>query len=82
MLLPGAGLDRTRDMAERLRAAIDAEPTEGVDVTASFGVAVSGPAGLDFDDLFEQADEVLYRAKAEGRNCVRAVEETAVAEVT
>jgi diguanylate cyclase (GGDEF)-like protein len=82
VLLPGAGLDQTRDMAERLRAAIEAEPTEGIEVTASFGVAVSGSAGLDFADLFEHADEALYRAKAGGRNCVRTVERGAVAEVT
>jgi diguanylate cyclase (GGDEF)-like protein len=82
VLLPGAHLDQTLEMAERLRAATEGEACAGVDVTASFGVAVSGPAGLDFQALFEQADHALYRAKEAGRNRVAAVDDAAVAGIT
>jgi diguanylate cyclase (GGDEF)-like protein len=82
VLLPGAGLDQTREMAERLRAATEADPCAGVEMTASFGVAVSGPSGLDFEDLFKRADDALYRAKEAGRNRVAAVDDTAVAAIT
>ena len=38
-------------------------------VTASIGVAVMAPAeGLSPEDLLKQADQALYRAKAQGRN--------------
>jgi diguanylate cyclase (GGDEF)-like protein len=70
VLLPGADLEQTRDMAERLRGATEAEPCAGVEMTASFGVAVSGPDGLDFEALFKEADDALYRAKEAGRNLV------------
>lgn len=63
-------MDQTRDLAERLRLATEAEPVEGVPVTASFGVATSEPGALDFASLFEEADRALYCAKAGGRNRV------------
>ena len=77
VLLPGAALDATEDLAERLRAATEATPIESVPVTSSFGVAVSGADGLEFDSLFAQADEALYRAKEGGRNRVVCAAEAA-----
>ena len=82
VLLPGADLDRTSDMAERLRAATATEPCAGVEVTASFGVAASGADGLDFSRLFEQADGALYRAKEDGRNRVATAGEQPVPTIT
>src|SRR4051812_4525068 len=70
VLVPGATLDTARELAERLRAATAGDPVAGIGVTASFGVAVSAPAGLDFETLFAEADEALYRAKGAGRNRV------------
>src|SRR4051812_23926464 len=69
VLVPGAKLDWTVVLAERLREATRATPIEGISVTASFGCAASRD-GLDFRELFEQADEALYRAKAGGRDRV------------
>jgi diguanylate cyclase (GGDEF)-like protein len=74
VLLPGASLDATEELAARLRDAAESEAVDGVTVTASFGVAASGSAGMDFDALFAAADEALYRAKAGGRNSVRAAD--------
>jgi diguanylate cyclase (GGDEF)-like protein len=82
VLLPGADLQQTCDMAERLREATEAEPSAGIEVTASFGVAASGRDGLDFASLFEQADGALYRAKESGRNRVATAGELPVPAIT
>ena len=40
-------------------------------VTVSMGVAVTQPSALNnFHDLYEEADQALYTAKENGRNCV------------
>lgn len=59
--------------AERLRAAVAAEPvstdTASVPVTISVGVSYRR-AGEDLDALFVRADGALYQSKAGGRNRV------------
>jgi two-component system, cell cycle response regulator len=64
-------------VAEKMRAIIgSAAPFEtrvgNVQVTASFGVAATGPNGPDLalkvEGLIKIADQTLYRAKQEGRN--------------
>ncbi len=63
-------------VAERIRAAVAAERVaaggEWIPLTASFGVAASGPVARfeDLERLVEAADEAVYRAKAAGRNRV------------
>lgn len=61
-------------VAERLRAAIEALRIPGeagvMAVTASLGVAVAARHGDRWEDLFEAADQALYRAKRQGRNRV------------
>lgn len=55
--------------AEILRQKIALTPTPwGSPITASFGVATL--VSSDLDTLFKAADEALYRAKNNGRNCV------------
>jgi diguanylate cyclase (GGDEF)-like protein len=82
VLVPGASLEQTRELAERLRGATESTRTENLHVTASFGVATSDPGELAFQALFEQADEALYRAKAGGRNRVCTSDEPAFAALT
>jgi diguanylate cyclase (GGDEF)-like protein len=75
LLLPQTGHDEARNMAERLRQSIAATVAfhkgASIPVTASFGVATYPETVSDREKLFPAADEALYRAKAEGRNCVR-----------
>ena len=76
VILPNTGLEGAAQLAERLRFALAEREIASADgfpvhVTASFGVAASGPsmtAGL----LVEAADEALYRAKRAGKNRVYA----------
>jgi len=76
LILPGSGLTSARRRAEQFRMAVEAAhiPNGDTDipVTASFGVA-SGYAS-DYETLIQAADVALYRAKANGRNCVVATE--------
>jgi diguanylate cyclase (GGDEF)-like protein/putative nucleotidyltransferase with HDIG domain len=68
------GSDELRMVGERLRAAVGGAGfvvgAESIALTASVGVAASEP-GDSTDDLFERADDALYRAKRQGRDCVR-----------
>jgi diguanylate cyclase (GGDEF)-like protein len=69
ILLPGASREDTVVLAERLRAAIAAEPYAGLGVTMSFGVSTTD--GGTVADAMLRADTALYAAKAAGRDCVR-----------
>jgi diguanylate cyclase (GGDEF)-like protein len=71
-ILPEAAADGAFLAAERARAAVSAEPIEGVGtVTVSAGVCDLGLAGWEEDDLFRLADRALYEAKSHGRDlCV------------
>jgi diguanylate cyclase (GGDEF)-like protein len=72
VLLPGADLTATADIAEGLRAAVAERPLgNGQNVTISLGISASSDGSWDYTDLFKQADEALYAAKAAGRDCVR-----------
>jgi diguanylate cyclase (GGDEF)-like protein len=75
LLLPETGQEAALYMAERLRERIATTVAfhkgATIPVTASFGVATYPETVTDREKLFPQADEALYRAKADGRNCVR-----------
>ena len=66
-------------VAERLRRRIEAmeveHESERLGITVSLGVAVYGNEDGRFPDMLRRADRALYRAKAEGRNCVRPLPE-------
>ncbi|HEX8304854.1 MAG TPA: sensor domain-containing diguanylate cyclase [Jatrophihabitans sp.] len=72
MVLPDAGLQDARVVAERLRAQLRARtiPAIGSSVTASFGIAELQPADATAENLLHRADQAMYRAKALGRDQV------------
>jgi diguanylate cyclase (GGDEF)-like protein len=81
VLLPETPLEGAKRVADTLRREL-AEMAinwkgETVSVTASFGVSVALPAEIDSKALIGRADAALYRAKDQGRNCVRLSMETA-----
>ncbi len=83
VLLPETKIDGAKTVADNLRRQLAAMPIrwkeETVNITASFGVTVAQPSEVDTEALISRADQALYRAKAQGRNCVRLSIETAAA---
>ena len=79
VVLAETGLEGGLQMAERIRQAVAASPViservpHPLRVTISVGVAASAKGATSLDALLRDADQALYRAKAEGRNCVRAI---------
>ena len=75
VLLPSADLASARAVAERLRAALEAQPalTDAGPVfcTVSAGVAVMNEQTQSVEALLKRADQALYAAKDGGRNTVR-----------
>ena len=75
IFLPGAGVDKACMIGERIRNAVAINEVDcgglRVGVTISIGVAATGDMRCDLQTLAEKADRALYRAKTEGRNCVR-----------
>lgn len=66
IIFPETGLAKTREAAERLRLAVEAE----AGVTISLGVASLTESIKGIEDLIVNADQALYRAKEGGRNRV------------
>jgi diguanylate cyclase (GGDEF)-like protein len=81
VLLPETPLHGARRVAETLRREIAERPIpwsgEGLTVTASFGLAQTMPGEVNAEAVITRADQALYRAKDDGRNCVRIAAETA-----
>jgi diguanylate cyclase (GGDEF)-like protein len=76
LILPGSNFAGARIRAENMRIAVQAAHIHDGDriipITASFGVAAGFPS--QYEILIQTADEALYRAKDNGRNCVIATE--------
>ena len=81
VLLPETPLHGARRVAETLRREIAERPVpwsgEGLTITASFGLAQTMPGEVNAQAVIARADQALYRAKDDGRNCVRIAAETA-----
>ena len=78
IIFDDTGLDTARDLAERIRIRVMADPFhEEVSmlwVTVSFGVAQARPDDT-VETLTSRADQAMYVAKRSGRNQVRTEEE-------
>lgn len=75
VILAETGPEEARQIAERLREALEKHPVpwkgDAVFVTASFGFAVTSATESDsVDELIQAADAALYCAKRNGRNRV------------
>jgi len=73
LLLPQTELEQAIEISQRIRQAIAAldfsTEAAGLQVTASFGVAQHDDVE-SYEKLLSRADQLLYQAKAQGRNCV------------
>lgn len=76
-LLPQVGRGSAEEVAERIRAGLEAQPVEDkgrqIRVTSSIGIATYPDDGLDPDALLAKADAALYEAKRCGRNRIQSV---------
>jgi diguanylate cyclase (GGDEF)-like protein len=77
LVLPETGLEAAKRVADSVCRRIGESRviygSEEVQVTVSIGVTVTRPGEVDTQNLLLRVDAALYRAKNEGRNCVRAV---------
>lgn len=71
LLCPGTHLDNAFALAEKIRKMVSETnfcPADPLQVTASFGVSQIGP-DEEFLHALARADQALYQAKKQGRNC-------------
>ena len=73
-VIPGADLAQGRDMAEQMRLAVEKAKPSGTNITVSIGVGVAAGDQLEFEQLFNAADQALYEAKHAGRNRIASIE--------
>jgi diguanylate cyclase (GGDEF)-like protein len=70
--LPGASLDNALSTAERMRNTVKASnfAISGIElpITISLGVASTSHCGIDLQELLNNADKAMYKAKNSGRN--------------
>jgi len=76
LILPTCNLTAAARRAEQLRLSISKDPINThsgiLPVTVSMGVTVSSAeAQFSVQELLQQADHALYRAKEKGRNCIQ-----------
>ena len=75
VVLPETPLEGARRVAETVRRAIaDLKVAWGastISVTASVGMTLAAPNEIEAASVIARADSALYRAKEDGRNCVR-----------
>ncbi|RMH13552.1 MAG: diguanylate cyclase, partial [Gemmatimonadetes bacterium] len=70
-ILAGSDAEGAMVFAERVRSALRSRKLGRGPLTVSAGVAAYHPSMRSPDELLAAADHALYRAKREGRNCVR-----------
>jgi diguanylate cyclase (GGDEF)-like protein len=83
IVLPESPLTGAMRVADTLRRSFSEHPIAWEDtiiaVTASFGITEITPGETEVAAIIARADAALYRAKEEGRNCVRTFEELTLA---
>lgn len=74
VLLPETGLDGAHEVARRLLETIRQQAVDfsgkAIRYTVSIGVATLGQEEVAWEPFVARADAALYRAKADGRDCV------------
>ena len=74
LLVPGAGIEAARQLAEAVRTGLQAACADRIPAklcpTASIGLTIGTP-GTTLSALMQEADQALYEAKRTGRNRVR-----------
>jgi diguanylate cyclase (GGDEF)-like protein len=74
LLLPGTKLDGAKLLAEKLRQKVEElMPVIGetqIPFTISIGIAVSRAGQDTITSIKQEADQAMYQAKSQGRNCV------------
>lgn len=76
VVMPDTPAETAAIVAERLRSIIESKPfslqghPSGLPMTASLGLATTGPGIETPEQLLKQADRALYQAKNDGRNRV------------
>lgn len=76
ILLPDTGIDSAHLLMDKLQHNLNAmQPiltfnSEPITITMSIGLSALGRSHHNFDDLIESADQHLYAAKKQGKNCI------------
>ena len=74
IITPGLGIEDSLAMAERVRQTVKDGSVNGIKVTISIGVSCYKSKEDTPDDIIRRADESMYVAKKEGRDCVRCLD--------
>ncbi|GAB4454312.1 MAG: hypothetical protein Kow0070_00470 [Anaerolineales bacterium] len=76
LLMPETALDKARVVAERIRLVWEASPVkldgELIRSTISIGLAQADSTDRSLEDLLRRADQMLFKAKTNGRNRIEA----------
>lgn len=70
IILMESGMTEAREKAESVRQRLQQLKPMGIMVTGSFGLLVANAQMTDFSHLLVLAEEAVYKAKADGRNCL------------
>jgi diguanylate cyclase (GGDEF)-like protein len=75
VLLPDTDIEQAQVLAQRIREDFANQPMTLHDqnrcVTLSGGITLLSASDLFFDDMLKRADDAMYNAKVQGRNCMQ-----------